>query len=83
MDADTLLALDALAQRMMIKTLMISHLDAELTLFASPTVENGKLVEYYYCSLVYSNLIKERQKKKRYGEVVMLMTVKTFRKWVN
>lgn len=57
---DTLLSLDTSAQEVMTKMSTVIHLDAVLSLSVPPTMGKGAVVDYYYGSLKFANMTRER-----------------------
>lgn len=76
---DKLLELDATAQNITEKKSRGPHSDAGLGLFASRTIVRGRTAEFYYVSLVNSNLTKEQQITKKDRKGVMYITAETIR----
>lgn len=71
MDVATLQALVTLVLLIKIKKSKISCRGDRLSLFASRTLEKREVDGYYYGSLCYANLVKERQRTKKYEKGVI------------
>lgn len=56
------------------------RIEAERGLIAINCLGRSDPLAYYYGSLVYSNLIRKRQRYRRYGEGMMDVAVSDFRK---
>lgn len=77
------MALDSSAQRITGKKSTISNSGAGLEVFASRTIGNDEVVEYYYGSVVYVKLHKVRKKRNTCGEGVTQVTPETIRQCTN
>lgn len=80
MDVKTLLVPHTAAEYTKLKNSTILHSDPRLGLFAARTIEKEEAVTYYYGSLFYAALPKERYKTETYSKRIMPVTAETFRK---
>lgn len=78
-DVDTILALDASAQRFTVKKSKITQPDAELDLFASRKAEKARRLGPAMAPL-HLELANERKTTKKHGKGMMPMTAVTFQK---
>lgn len=81
MDVKTLLVHHTLAQGITVRKTKISLSDPLLGSSSSRTNVKSKVMEYYYASVVNTDLNWERHKIKTYTLGLMSFTSETFRKW--
>lgn len=74
-DTNWLLLAECVSQTVTIKNSGIPHPNARLELFRARGFRRGKTKGQYFGALEFRNLVKEKQKWKAYGEVIMSLTV--------
>lgn len=83
MDVEKTRAPDNSAPEIKLKKPPIPRRDPKLCLFASRIIGYGRVIGYFYTSLFYAKMTRERHNTKMYVESTMLITAKTLRKWTN
>lgn len=81
MDVAALRTVECMTHNLCIKQSTINHVDAGYGLFATENFDLGDTIGFYYGSLVYGNLASNRRLNKLYGEGILAVSSKQFKKF--